>query len=338
MYKFESDDINKGGKISITEVLRFVSQEQIFEFAFGFQIDFNEFYTSPFRKDNNPGCFFDWYKGRLFFIDFATSKIVKKINLRRVDCFAAVQLLHKLPNFISTLHYIYAKLCLGKVNTSKKERPTVIKKKSVITPFSRSFIKADKDFWSPYYITKEQLIQDKVIPLKAYNLYSTKSRISSFVLREIAYCYSDFPINKKIYFPKRKKNQGPRFISTTDQNDIGGINTLPVIGDKLVITKSYKDWRVLKNNNIDSVWFQGEGLIPETLPQLLKRFDETIIWFDNDKEGIKYSQELFELCVSLELSTIREIRVPVIKPSIKDPSDFIKHNIVDFKRFINTFL
>lgn len=336
MYKYESDDANKGTYTTVEDILRFTTQEQIFEFAFGFKIDFNEVYTSPFRKDKSPGCYFDWYNNRLFFIDFATERVIDKIWLKRVDCFAAVQILHKLPNFIATLKYIHGKLCLSEKPKLGKEKQTkVIINKSVIIPFKRNFVKADKDFWSSYYITKQQLIDDKVMPIKAYTVRTIKGIYSS-VLNEIAYCYCDFySNNKKIYFPTRKKDfKRSRFISTTDHNDIGGIQYLPVIGEKLVITKSYKDWRVLKNNKIDAVWFQGEGLIPEDLPKLLKRFDETIIWFDNDKQGIKYSQNLSELCKSYELSNIKQVFVPSIKPSIKDPSDFIKHNIIEFKKFI----
>ena len=339
MYKFESDDLNRGGFITKKDILKFVSEYDIFQFAIGYKPELDKMYYSPFREDKNPGCFFDASNGRLYLIDYGANRKIEGINLFSVDCFHAVMLRFKLFDFNKVLKLLHANLCTGKkVQYNSIQIKSTPKPETIIIPFSRFFDSRDKKYWSQYYISSKNLKEDKVMGVKAYTL--RKNKISkSFVSREIAYCYTDFSSgHKKLYFPTIKKDdRHPRFISNCDQNDIGGTSYLPPLGEKLVITKSYKDWRVLKNVGYDCIWLQNEGCYPERLNSYLKRFDKTVIFFDNDDAGIFASKMLKEKLNST-YSDVSEIRVPFINNQVKDPSDYIKHNFLDFKKFINNFL
>ena len=78
-----------------------------------------------------------------------------------------------------------------------------------------------------------------------------------------------------------------RFFGNVDKDCIGGLWDLDNSDSDIIITKSYKDWRVLKNRGFQVIWFQNEGMIPDL--KLLKGFKHRTftILFDNDKAGIK---------------------------------------------------
>ena len=110
-------------------------------------------------------------------------------------------------------------------------------------------------------------------------------------------------------------------------NDVGGINSLVSFGRQLVITKSYKDWRVLKNIGLNVIWFQSENMFPSIsiLQDLASRFTNFTILFDNDEAGIKAGEKLLNLLFELQ-SGVRRVNVPfdLLEKGVKDPSDLRK--------------
>ena len=82
--------------------------------------------------------------------------------------------------------------------------------------------------------------------------------------KTISYGYYEFVPRVKIYTPSAPKHRG-KWITNTNINDIGGLEQLPISGDKLVITKSYKDRRCLTNYGINTIWLQNEGIIRNRL-------------------------------------------------------------------------
>ena len=139
------------------------------------------------------------------------------------------------------------------------------------------------------------------------------------------YAYTDFKDGRiKIYRPYGTSES--KWFTNCTQNDIGGIDSVIFSSKDLLITKSYKDYRVVKNLSINTVWFQNEGMIPNAtiLKFLCKKFKRIIIWFDNDEAGIRaaklvasHIQSLFPgkvvICIHLD--------VDLLKEGIKDPSD-----------------
>lgn len=334
MYEFQKDELE--GPLSFARILKLVSQEEIFSLVFGFIPVEGEVYTSPFRRDRVPNCWFRYRGEKLWFIDFANPRIQSGIKMSHIDCFSAVLLYFKLPDIRTTLEFIYQKLIKGKeirvLPFVEKER--VEKKEFNLVYYPRDFNRGDQLFWGQFEITTEQLNSDFVYPVSSYTALNTKKG-DFFVLCERAtYAYSDFPSGKvKLYTP-HPIGKGKKFITTCTSDDIGGLTTLAPFGKMLVITKSYKDWRVLKNNGFHTVWFQSETQIPkdELLFMLAKRFREIMVWYDNDEAGISGSRILTDYINSF--FPRKAFQYYIEDPSIKDPAQYISTNSVKFKNQI----
>lgn len=326
-----NDNLKVTGKgfIDKNEILKYVSEEDIFELVFGFKPKEYDYVVSPFRPDNKPGCWFQYaISGKLRFIDFASKIYVNNVKMISIDCFDCVQQFFNLPNLYRTLQFIKKHLIDGKnlseiQNTRTLEIKVRNKVEILFTP--KIYTLEDKNFWfDRYEIYKENLIEDKVFPISQYKMLNTKYGDYSITTKTISYCYTDFESgNKKIYRPLDKN----RFLTNCIQNDIGGIRFLSDTGKTLVITKSYKDYRVLKNQGLTVIWFQNEGMFPtlDILLPLCNRFKEIVIFFDNDKAGIEASLKLVKIINSYIPGKASAIHLPerLLHENITDPSDFI---------------
>lgn len=316
--------------ISKEKILQYLTEEDIFEFVFGHKPVEFEYITSPFREDNNPGCWFSYsIQGKLRFTDFGNPNIVNGINMLNIDCFDAIQIYFKLGNFYQTLEFLKDKIINGSgglessftKNTSKK------KERVIININARDFEGKDKRFWKPYGITKNQLIEDKVFPVNKMGLLNAKYGDVIKRLTTSCYAYTNFQDRrKKLYLPFRKGSQ--RFITNCNANDIGEIKTLPMSGDMLVISKSYKDCRVIKNMGYDSIWFQNEGMIPsnQILLSLARRFKYMAVLFDNDEAGINAGKKVTNKINTLFNRKAMHVHLPeyLLEDNISDPSDMYK--------------
>jgi len=197
----------------------------------------------------------------------------------------------------------------------------------------------DRNFWQRRYnISKENLIVDKVFPIRRFKLFDTKSGDHMFRVDDIGYAYTEFASgNKKIYRPEQKG--GKRFITNCDAEDVGGMSSRIKAGRLLLITKSYKDFRVLKNLGLNVRWLQNEGMFPrgDDFWDLLKDFDKVIVFFDNDAAGIKAANELVELINFTEINKASMVHLPIelLGRSISDPSDLVhKQNEKELIKFL----
>lgn len=299
------------------EIFTNYNQVKVFEKIFGKKIIIGKYYISPFRKDNTPGAKFDWINGKLYFIDFGDSHRTHR------DCINAVQDYFNLSfndaiMYISNLDNIKLEMPDIKLSGIKKLDKS---KNTIIQIYPRLFSIDDINYWNQYGISVDDLSEDSVIPIyKARINGSTVIRFNS-----IAYAYTDFPDGrKKLYSPKSGKKYG-KWISNVTRNDIGNINSLPLRGNQIIITKSYKDRRVLYNQGLDVVWFQNEGVIPDDylLKRIARRFKKIVIFFDSDNPGIMASTKLRSYLVSKFNNEIVEINIKAT--NTKDPSDFVKY-------------
>jgi hypothetical protein len=339
-----TDDIEELGFISKQKLLEYVTEEDIFELVFKFKPVEFEYITSPLRIDTNPGCWFetDITTGKLMFRDFGRGD-------RPLDCFDVVQQYFNLPNFYKTLDFV-KKTLLDKVGiqhdiktyVAVSKRKVVVKNKIKILVKTKPFTDSDRKFWQPLEITKEQLIEDKVFPISMFKMLGTKKGDITIKVNKPTYAYTDFEDGqKKIYQPYKKKKF--RFSTNCDENAVGGINKLVPYGRQLLITKSYKDYRVLKNQGLNVVWFQNEGMIPslKILSNLIERFDKIIVFFDNDNTGIEAANKVVNLINSQVLNKARQVHLDVelVKKDITDPADLMKQmgksTLIEFLKFQN---
>ena len=337
-YQYNSDNLNRRGFISKESILDLVTQEQIFELVFNFIPQEFDYVVSPLRYDRTPGCWFTYHtNGVLYFIDFAHTRT-------HSDCFNIVQDFFQFPNFYLTLEYIHKTLIQGKVGlepiVNKEETKKIVKEKVKLLIEARQFNPADVKFWSQYGIRKKHLVEDRVFAVQKLFALNTKSGSHIIDCKDIAYSYNDFSeARKKVYFPMREGRK--RFLTNCTKNDVGGINSLVSYGKELIIAKSYKDYRVLKNNGKNVVWFQNEGMIPNDsiLTLLVTHFNSIIVWFDNDQPGIIASEKVKNYINTLVPGKAKNLWLPErsLEVGIKDPSDCIAKDKVLFNQFLKDF-
>lgn len=325
-------------------ILQYTSEEKIFSLVFGYEPEEYEYVVSPFRDDDNPGAYFETY-----YYDKDTSKLLFKDwgdpNKRLYDCFDAVQVYYGLPNFKSTLQFIKANLLDGKP-LIKRERVEnkgfkINNSRTIIQCSTRTFDLNDKNFWEPYGITSQQLKEDRVFRASRYFIQKPNEELKTLqICYSQTYVYAEFKSgNKKLYTPYKKN----RFITNCNQNDIGGLLTLidPSQNDTLIITKSYKDCRVLRNLGYNSIWFQSENIFPDKdlIIPIIKDYRQVIIFFDNDETGVKSAEKYKHEIFNLVNSVVTTLHLPfyLLDEKIKDASDMYKHKgKEELENFLNS--
>ena len=295
------------------EVLKKISQEEIFFLLCGYiPVEFQRV-VSPLREDHNPGCWFEYYLDTLYFKDFA-------FEPTSMDCFTMAKIKFNLPSYYEAVQLINN---LTKGKTIRLEAIKAIKrfrkpKKNLTRIFfePRYFSSQDLEFWGNYNITRQQLIDDKVFAVKKYSV-GTNS-LHTEVVNGLCYAYTNFKSNKvKLYFPQKIEK---RFITNCTANDIGYI-TKNKAQNTLIITKSYKDARVLCNAGFCVIWLQNEGMIPSVITELVEPYHKVVILFDNDQRGIIASSRL-ESILKKELITVNW-RIP-LEYAVKDSAEFVQ--------------
>lgn len=330
MYEFVSDNIEETGFIDKDSVLQYIREEDIFKIVFGYTPKEDEYITSPFRKDSKPGCkFIIDHKDRLVFNDYAST-------MPYMDCFDAVQIHFGFRSFYQTLRFLHKTYVQGKKPiVGGTSRPTSIikaKNKSIQIE-NRRYERKDINYWKQYGITIEELISDHVHPVSKYKILTgATGRVSR--VYDIAYAYTDFPKGRmKLYFPKRR-GKG-RFLSTCTKNDLGLLANHPTLGIKVIITKSYKDARVLRNLGYHSVWVQSEGTLPKysVLYNQIGGYKNIYLWYDNDRAGKKAAEIFITTYTSFNIINIC-LSDELYMHGIKDPADYYKKDLEGLKQFL----
>ena len=272
------DKGTKNLELNKENILKFVTEEQIFSLFLGTYVDLKRKYYAPYRNDKHADCFF-WHNkyGKLYFVDFANTTIT------HLDCFSLGQLTHNL-SFFGVLSFINKSFNLKLENISLEEKsllnglktPNFKNKQQEIKKDNtkllcdiRDFNNQDIDYWKQYNITLEQLKKDKVYPVSRF-FAKTSEKQYSIKLNQ-SYAFTEFKRKLKIYSPDNKEY---KWITNCDSSDIGNWdNTInkEYNTDFLIITKSYKDCRVLRNLGFNSIWLQNEKVIlPEKIISKLK--------------------------------------------------------------------
>lgn len=317
------------------EILKRVSEEEIFKLIIREDIilDKGVLYRAPYRTDHIASCWFERYEEVLYFVDFAD------VGQKSKNCFSFISRVYNL-SFIDTLQLISNEFKLGLGDNLKKVEKVVNKndyfleekkikktfKERVITIVPRAFNYKDKQFWEKYNISRDNLLEDKVFPLELYRSTNKFGEIFTIRPHDICYAYTDFPNGKKkIYRPHALSKA--KWFTNCNQNDIGSLSSLSKKGKLLIVTKSYKDCRVLRNLGFNVIWFQNEGMLPsaDIIKDFCKRFEKIVIWFDNDRAGISNSRIVKDYINSIDPNKASTIMLPpkVLFEGIKDPSDVV---------------
>lgn len=311
------------------QVLQKVSELQIFEWVFDHSIDVLQHYVSPFRSDTTPNCRFETRPdGALLFIDFGDKKTHR-------SCFQAVMDKYPGTTFNDALKLILQHFGLSndpidyepvkQVYVPSSDSPHD-NSHAAIHQINRGFERRDALYWSQFLIQLVHLAEDDVRCVERVTIDNPKKRKVTF--SPFGLCYSfNFGDHVKLYQP----NNNPKYkwITNCDENDIGNIGNLPRTGKELIIQKSYKDHRVLRNMNLglDVIWTQNEGCVPraDILLDLSQRFELITIFYDNDQPGREAAAKLMTIILTINPGAkVRCIHLPVRKYHHKDPGEFVK--------------
>lgn len=347
--KSNTDDVEESGFINKDKILEYVTEEDIFELVFDFKPVEFDYVVSPFREDVNPGCWFEYApnSGKLRFTDFGDNRVIRGVKMKNIDCFDAVMVHFNLSNFYRTLDFIKNKLIDGKnikndiVKKHVVRRKLEKKKKVEILVKTRTFNNKDRAFWFLRYgMTKIDLIKDGVFPIQSFKLTNTKSGDHFFNTQDASYVYTEFVSGKKkIYRPFKKGSK--RFVTNCGANDIGGMRSSVKAGRLLLITKSYKDYGVLKSFGLNVRWLQNESVTPDSdeFWNLIQSFDKIIVFYDNDNAGITGAKKLQDYINFKYPNKSSYVHLPEnLNPlGISDPSDLVhKKNKEELVKFLKS--
>lgn len=269
--------------------------------------EFNRKYISPFREDNNPGCYF-WVseKNILYFVDWGDIKTHHNIIdfiMRIYSC--------SYENAINiALEAIYNKdeqLVLPEIKKAQKKE-----KRVKIDVTIREFTQKDNIYWSQYklyYQEFNRIGNYKIYPVKEYKL-KDKTVIPNFYT--YVYVFDD---GIKIYSPYSEY----KWISNVSKDNLGK-NYFSY--DELIITKSIKDGLVLNKFKKSNLITQSESSLPKLsiLANEIKKFKKVKILFDNDKTGREYAKRLNSI---IKYNITQKTKI-IFTPKQKDISDLTK--------------
>lgn len=303
--------------ISKKEILDKYSQEEIIAYYLkvnGSELAYDKLMFSPFREERTPSFSIIKYPNTIHWKDWGTGK--------GGDSFTFVQEIYKC-SFYEALKHISQDLLSGEhVPIIVKEHKK--KEKKLLEYEEQSFSLIDYNFWKSFGISISTLIKYNVVAAKY--VWIDKRLVKEYRASSPVYVYKD---EKKVYCPFEKKEK--KWLHFGTKNTVEGINMLPIFGNKLIISKSLKDTMLLYELGYNAVSFAGENTLPdqETQDNLYKRFNEKIIFYDNDDPGIKAAKKLH-----YKTGFNR-----VFIDGAKDPTDYVKkYGFEAGKIKINTIL
>ena len=315
-----------GNYIKREEVLKRVSEEEIYVRYIGDEFLSNRVVRSPLRTDNMPSfsVFHAQTANKILWKDFATNE--------KGDCFMLVQKLHSLTKYYDAVLLVARDFglissdVLPNVEKTISPQATVGKLHREEVNLRVRYCKAmeyDIKYWNSYGVSSSTLRKYHVYPIDLIflNDYVIKAQKYSYAYLE----YKDGKPTYKVYQPFNDKRY--KFTNNNDYSVWEGWTQLPAKGDLLIITSSRKDvMSIVSTTNIPSVALQSENVLPKNhvVDQLKSRFKEIYLLYDNDLSAEQNWGMAFGQKLSKEYG-LRHIWIPDFYES-KDYSDLVKNH------------
>lgn len=283
--------------ISLDDIKSKVSEYEIWKhYCRNFE-ELDKSFLSELYDDSRPSCrIYRTADNILLYKDFGTGKCYNCYNYIQIKYGCtfkeALRIIATDFNISKSNIGINPNLVIGKETFNK----VPVKSKSIIDIVSQQWTITDYDYWSQYGITLDLLNEYDVFSVKHVFLHKyNKPTIFNYTKDNPIYAYrfvSDNRYAYKIYFPKADKKY--KWLFSGSANDIEGFDQLPLHGDMLILTKSLKDVMCYRMLGYSAISLQGEAnkLDAELVRKLLKRFNQIIVNYDNDDQGIKSTEAL----------------------------------------------
>ncbi len=309
-------DFSKSIKLSGEEILERVTQKSIYEHYLNTSIREDKLYKCCFHEDNTPSLGFKVMEsGMMIYNCFACGA--------KGGVFKFVGDIHHQNNYFETLKIIQDDLSLihiPKTFNAKKVLHDNLRQKSCdIIPTFKPFCKTDYDYWTSYSIPLSLCLRYDVRACKY--VYINRNNFHNIW----AYYSNSDPLYSyqvedrfKVYRPLSVKSD--KWRGNLDVYSIQGYKQLPKKGELLIITSSLKDVMVLTVMGYNAIAPSGEGVnIPdEIIEELYSRFDNIVVFYDNDKAGLEYGENTSNRIGG------GNIFIPLEYRDSKDISDFCK--------------
>lgn len=261
-------------------ILSKISEEEIFNF-YGLTIQNGKF-CSPLRIDSRPTCnFYRNTNNQLIYRDWATN--------HHFDVIGFVKWKYGISygQALFRIHEDIIKMNPGSSSVNNNTVRVIKKQSSRIRIKKRPFNARDVQYWNKHGIS--------TAVLNIYNVFAIErawvndESIYLYNQSDVCYAYRFGEEKYKLYFPMRTDY---RFMSSTSK--IQGWQQLPMLGKWLVITKSLKDVMLLSRFGIAAIALSTEAQIPtiELITELRERFDNIIMFYDNDLRGLSSMQKI----------------------------------------------
>ena len=326
--------------VDLEELREKVRDEEILAYYVG-EFELGVKYKSPFpgREDSTPSFMITYYKEKLVWRDFG-------ISPRPGDALDFVQRYLGL-NLRDTIQRIWLDLIVNKGKTEEllNFSANIEENKGITTlpltskvRFRKFYTPQELAYWADYYITQEELLKYRIYPGELH--YNNKLFHRSTAKDPLfIYMYKQETLSWKSYRPLAadKKN---KFRNNNCSDVIQGFEFLPMIGENLIYTSSYKDVITLTKAGFNAVAPQSENVFINKFAymDLKNRFSNHYTLYDNDDTGYKRSK-----LVEKEFGTTPLI-LPEVLSSIdnttilKDPSDISKDKSLESVQKIVTNL
>jgi len=260
------------------------NSKKLFEIFFGY-IEINTKYKSPLRNDKNPGAMFSEEKGVMYFLDFADTNRTTYDIIGFIGAYYGVKFNQAID--IGTW-LLYMKTGISNVSEKTYSEPS--RSTTIIIPRNRTITLKDKQYWDQFGITEENLKEDSVYPISSYFLSSAKGSwvIDNIPIQTYAIYYED--IGKvKVYSPYGYQ----KIITNVPASYICGSFGLSF--NHIIITKGYKEYRILKNLNYNVCYVATESTFSlEKLYGSTKSFEHIYTGFDNDEVGQRATKKVID--------------------------------------------
>lgn len=285
----------KRTNLTVENVLKRISEYDIFRHYMKNRFELNHPTYSPFRYEENPSFLIGNKYGTLYFIDFADTD-------KRGDCFEFVKKLYGI-SMSEVLKMIDRDFGLGilpdhdtgeykRIKASYKQPEELGKRYSVIQVVTRKFTKEELSYWNQYHQNIDDLRANKVYSVEKVYFNRKLFPLKSTELR-FGYLYGS---SWKIYRPfgSRKTKWVPNNVPIDTLEGKENITNC----EKAFINKSKKDHMVISKLLSCSCAVQNEGIAcfsEENVRFLRENSKQQILSFDSDVVGVKNSQQITQI-------------------------------------------
>lgn len=284
-------------QLSVENILRRVSDYDIYKYYLGGDFPLGKAIHSPFRKDENPSFSINHNKsGVLRHFDYGDSSfsgdvfnfVCQLFNishaqaLTKIDFDLGLSLSSSNPDVVN-LSRAYP--------TNVPVITPISKERSIIQVVSRKFNSDELAYWNAYHIAPDMLVRNDVYAIKS--LYVNKKR---YPLRgDLCFGYLfniDGKDHWKIYWPTRDKKEKWVINNVPNTHMSGMLMVDPEHDKQIVVTKSKKDEMVLSLflPRVVSVQHETVYAITEHNLAIIDPIPSKWINFDSDETGVKASK------------------------------------------------